>query len=97
MISAQIMLYLTEIDGDNTLGLGKNVVLAGDVNAGGLSSTYNWRTGGKNGSIDLGFCCLALGVRFALRAMAALPHAWDSANAGRKIKPLRPCTQNTGR
>ena len=77
------MLYLTEIDGDNTLGLGKNVVLAGDVNAGGLSSTYNWRTGGKNGSIDLGFCCLALGVRFALRAMAALPHAWDSANAGR--------------
>jgi hypothetical protein len=27
------MLYLTEIDRDNTLGLGKNVVLAGDVNA----------------------------------------------------------------
>src|SRR5437773_181794 len=27
------MLYLTEIDRDNTLGLGKDVVLAGDVNA----------------------------------------------------------------
>ena len=33
MISAQTCLYMTEIDRDNTLGLGKNVVLAGDVNA----------------------------------------------------------------
>jgi hypothetical protein len=27
------MLYMTEIDRDNTLGLGKDVVLSGDVNA----------------------------------------------------------------
>ena len=31
--SSTDMLYMTEIDSDNTLGLGKDVVLAGDVNA----------------------------------------------------------------
>ena len=31
--SSTDMLYMTEIDRDNTLGLGKDVVLAGDVNA----------------------------------------------------------------
>src|SRR5437870_8986926 len=31
--SSTDMLYMTEIDRDNTLGLGKDVVLSGDVNA----------------------------------------------------------------
>jgi len=45
--------------------------------------------------MGLGFCGHAFGMRYTLRPMAALPDAWDSANAGRKTEPLRPRAQNT--